>query len=60
MEDQQAWRTVPKNLDLDRIISFRYRATVGKDNTFRLGELVLDISPGPGKRSYAKAKVEVR
>ena len=60
MEDQQAWRTVPKNLDLDRIISFRYMATVGKDNTVRLGGLVLDIPPGPGKRSYAKAKVEVR
>lgn len=42
MEDQQAWRTVPKNLDLDRIIS---RATVGKDNTVRLGGLVLDIPP---------------
>jgi len=59
-ESQKAWREVPKHLDLDRIISFRYTATVGNDNTVRLGGLVLDIAPGPQKRSYAKVKVEAR
>jgi hypothetical protein len=59
-ESQKAWREVPKNLDLDRIISFRYTATVANDNTVRLGRLVLDIPPGPQRRSYAKAKVEAR
>jgi hypothetical protein len=59
-ESQKAWREVSKNLDLDRIISFRYAATVGNDNTVRLGGLILDIPPGPQKRSYAKAKVELR
>jgi hypothetical protein len=59
-ESQKAWREVPKNLDLDRIISFRYTATVGNDNTVRLGGLVLDIAPGPQRSSYAKAKVEAR
>ena len=59
-ESQKAWREVPKDLDLNRIISFRYTATVGNDNTVRLGGLILDIPPGPQKRSYAKAKVEVR
>jgi hypothetical protein len=59
-ESQKAWREVPKNLDLDRIISFRYTATVGNDNAVRLGRLVLDIPPGPQRRSYAKAKVEAR
>ena len=59
-ESQKAWREVPENLDLDRIISFRYTATVGNDNTVRLGGLLLDIAPGPQKRSYAKAKVEAR
>ncbi len=59
-ESQKAWREVPKTLDLDRIISFRYTATVGNDNTVRLGGLVLDIPPGPQKSSYAKAKVEAR
>jgi hypothetical protein len=55
---EKAWRAAPKNLD--RIISFRYHATVGNDNTVRLGGLLMDIPPGPGQRSYAKAKVEVR
>ena len=59
-ESQKAWRKAPKNLDLDRIISFRYLATVGNDNTVRLGGLILDIPPGPQGRSYTKAKVEAR
>jgi len=59
-ESQKTWRKVSKDLDLDRIISFRYTATVGNDNTARLGGLVLDIPPGPQRRSYAKVKVEAR
>ena len=59
-ESQKAWRKTPKDLDLDRIISFRYLATVGNDNTVRLGGLILDIPPGPQDRSYTKAKVEAR
>jgi hypothetical protein len=59
-ESQKAWRKVPKDLDLDRIISFRYRSVVGNDNSIRIGGLVLDVPPGPARRSYAKAQVEVR
>ena len=59
-ESQKAWRKVPKDLDLDRIISFRYISTVGNDNTVRIGGLLLDVPPGPNRRSYAKAKVELR
>jgi transposase len=59
-ESQKAWREVPKTLDLDRIISFRYRSVVGNDNSIRIGGLVLDVPPGPARRSYAKANVEVR
>ena len=33
---------------------------MGNDNTVRLGGLVLDIPPGPRRRSWAKARVEVR
>jgi hypothetical protein len=55
-----AWRKVPKELDLDRITSFRYRTVVGNDNAARLGGLIIDIPPGPHRRSYAKEKVEVR
>lgn len=59
-ESEKAWRRLPPELDLDRIISFRYRSVVGNDNSVRLGGLILDLPPGPLRRSYAKANVEVR
>ena len=42
-ETQTAWRPLPKGLDVDRICSFSYQATVGNDNTVRLGGIILDI-----------------
>jgi transposase len=59
-ESEEAWRKVPPDLDLDRMISFRYRSVVGNDNSVRIGGLILDLPPGPHRRSYAKAQVEVR
>jgi transposase len=59
-DSQKAWREVPRELDLDRLISFRYRSVVGNDNSVRIGGLILDLPPGPQRRSYAKAEVEVR
>jgi len=57
---QKAWRPVPRGMDIDRVCSFRYEATVGNDNTVRLGGITIDIPPGPRRASYAKARVEVR
>ncbi len=59
-ESEKAWRKLPPELDLDRMISFRYRSVVGNDNSVRIGGLILDLPPGPHRRSYAKAQVEVR
>lgn len=59
-ESQTAWRPLPKGLDVDRICSFRYEATVGNDNAVRLAGMILDIPAGPRRRGYAKARVEVR
>jgi hypothetical protein len=59
-ESQRAWRPLPKGIDVDRIVSFRYEATVGNDNAVRLGGMILDIPAGPRRRGYAKARVEVR
>lgn len=59
-ESQAAWRPLPKGVDVDRICSFRYEATVGNDNAIRLGGMILDIAAGPRRRGYAKARVEVR
>lgn len=55
---EKAWRTPPE--ELERIISFRYVATVANDNTLSLGGITFNIPPGPDGRSYAKARVEVR
>jgi transposase len=63
VEPQQvhkAWRKIPNGVDLQRIISFRYQATVANDNCIRLGDIVIDIPEGPMQRGYAKATVEVR
>lgn len=58
---QPAWRKVAKRLDIERIISFRYNATVGNDNAVRLGDVFIDIPKGAANRaSFAKAKVEAR
>jgi transposase len=57
---QSAWRKVPKTLDLNRVLSLQYEATVGNDNAIRLHGMVIDIEPGPNKRSYAGARVELR
>ena len=54
-----AWRSVPPGLDLARVCSFRYEVVVGNDNAVRLGGHVFDIPPGPGKRSYAQARVNL-
>ena len=59
-DSEHAWRKVSSELDLDRIISFRYRSVVGNDNSVRIGGLIIDLPPGPHGRSYAKAQVEVR
>lgn len=41
-------------------VSFAYEATVANDNTVRLGGLVIDIPPGPNRKSYAHYRVLVR
>jgi hypothetical protein len=59
-QTQWAWRKLPRELDVDRICSFHYEATVGNDNAVRLGGVILDIPEGSNRRGYAKSRVEVR
>lgn len=54
------WRTAPARRERERILSLCYPAKVGNDNAVRLDGMILDIPPGPGKRSYAKQPVHVR
>ena len=55
-----AWRTVRRGTELERLCSFHYEATVLNDNTVRLAGMVIDIAPGPRKRSYAGVRIELR
>ena len=53
-----AWRSAPR--DLERVLSCRYSRRVARDNTVTLGPRLLQIPPGPGRRSYAGCRVELR
>ena len=54
-----AYRTLDANLDLERILSFRYQRVVAQDNTVRLDGRLIQVPPGPRRRSYAGARVWV-
>lgn len=55
-----AWRVVRRGTDLERVCSFYYEATVLNDNTVRLEGMIIDVPPGPRKRSYAGERIELR
>src|SRR3990172_2558130 len=57
-EAQTAWRRPPR--ELDRILGCRYTRTAAHDNTVRLEERTVHVPPGPGRRSYAQCRVELR
>jgi transposase len=54
-----AYRPLGPDLDLERILSFRYQRVVARDNTVRLGGRLVQIPAGPARRSYFKARVWV-
>lgn len=55
-----AYRSWPSGLDPETIFCFKSHRIVQNDNTVALGPVLLQLLPGPGGRSYAKAHVEVR
>lgn len=58
-EAGSAYRPVPRGLDLDRLCAFHYAYQVAADNTVRVDDQVLQLSPGPARRSYARAPADV-
>jgi len=54
-----AYRPVPRGCDLDRVCAFHYVRQVALDNTVRVEEVVLQLAPGPHRRSYARAQADV-
>lgn len=55
---ESAWRPVPR--DLDRLCAFRWRRTVGNDNTVRLDGAVLQLPPARSGRSLVGRHVELQ
>ena len=53
------WRSVPADVQLDRILVFKYRCKVARDHTIRLDGRTLQLPPGRGGRGYAGRLVEV-
>jgi transposase len=54
-----AYRPLVPGLDLERILSFRYQRVVALDNTVQLDGRLIQVPPGPKRRSYAAARVWV-
>lgn len=54
-----AYRPVPRGWDLDRLCAFHYARQVALDNTVTVEEVVLQLAPGPSRRSYARAQADV-
>jgi transposase len=53
------YRPVPNGVDLNTIFAFKYRRTVGMDNTLRFLQHRIQIQPDRQRVSYARARVEV-
>jgi len=54
-----AWRPVPAEVQLERILVFKYRCKVAHDHTIRLDGRILQLPAGRGGRGYAGRLVEV-
>ena len=46
-------------VDLDRLCAFHYARQVAADNTVRVEDVVLQLLPGPRRRSHARASADV-
>jgi len=57
-QPRAAWLRAPRHLE--RILACRYSRVVAPDNTVRLAGVLLQIPPGPHRRSYQRCRVEVR
>src|SRR3990172_6584768 len=54
-----AYRPLPSGAKLEEVFCFKYQRVVANDNTVNLDGRLIQIPPGPGGRSYAKARVAV-
>ncbi len=58
-QEARAWRTLPATIRSEDVFCFKYRRTVAADNTISFAGRSFQLEPGPQRRSYARALVEV-
>ncbi len=58
-EEGSVYRALPLELKLEEVFCFKYRRVVSNDNTVSLDGRLIQIPPGPARRSYAKARVTI-
>lgn len=58
-QEGSAWRPLPADSHAEEIFCFKYGRTVAPDNTISFAGQRLQLEPGPQRRSYARAHVEV-
>lgn len=58
-EPESAFRPLPKEINLDRILSVKEERTVKADNTISFEGKIYQLLPNEYRISYAKAKIEV-
>lgn len=58
--DGSSYRAWPASLDPEAVFCFQYQRTVANDNTVNFDDHALQIPPGPERRSYAHARVDLR
>ena len=58
-ESEVAYRTVDEEMCLERVLCFKYRRRVARDNTVRYRWRTLQLLPGTDRPSYAGAAVNV-
>ncbi len=56
---EPAWRSVPREINLDSVFSIKEQRTVMTDNTISYKNRIFQILPDKDRISFAKAKVEV-
>ena len=59
-QPEPSYRPIDPGLDIDAALCFKERRRVAKDNTVQYHGQTLQIFPGPDRRTYARAHVEVQ
>jgi transposase len=59
-DPEPSYRPLEPDMDIDAMLCFKERRRVARDNTVQYHGQTLQIFPGPERRTYARAHVEVQ